>query len=231
MGLFFERFTGKSFNEAEVDGKDLSQGEQTPDYGEQDQQPASDTNEENNNDQPADDNSQEQPQDDNQQQDGGDEEQSPDYGAEDDFNYDDSGDGGQSDDGGNDQGGQPAPDASAEEPVDDIKKQEEDIYASLSAEQLDIKHEELKNQFLNMFDNVNTLIEKVGNIVITEENAGAIEYVSTTLTDLHDMVTDYLYSVYKTKSYTENSINYNRFLAVLHGINKILEEVAKKEDK
>lgn len=230
MGLFFERFTGKSFNEAEVDGKDLSQGEQSPDYGEQDQQPASDTNADNN-EQPAEDNSQEQPQDDNQQnQDGGDDQQSPDYGAEDDFNYDDSGDD-QSDDGGNDQGGQPAPDASAEEPVDDIKKQEEDIYASLSAEQLDIKHEELKNQFLNMFDNVNTLIEKVGNIVITEENAGAIEYVSTTLTDLHDMVTDYLYSVYKTKSYTENSINYNRFLAVLHGINKILEEVAKKEDK
>ncbi len=230
MGLFYERFTGKPFNEAEVDGKDLSQGEQSPDYGEQDQQPASDTNTETN-EQPAEDNSQEQPQDDNQQQnqEGG-EEQTPDYGAEDDFNYDDSGDG-QSDDGGNDQGGQPAEDASAEEPVDDIKKQEEEVYASLSAEQLDIKHEELKNQFLNMFDNVNTLIEKVGNIVITEDNAGAIEYVSTTLSNLHDMVTDYLYSVYKTKSYTENSINYNRFLAVLHGINKILEEVAEKEDK
>jgi hypothetical protein len=44
------------------------------------------------------------------------------------------------------------------------------------------------------------------------------------------MLVDYMNNVYQGKSYIENSINYNRFLAVLNGINKILEEVEKKQD-
>ena len=65
-------------------------------------------------------------------------------------------------------------------------------------------------------------------ISVVEENLEIIKYVSNTLSNLRDMLTDYINSVYKTKSYIENLVNYNKFLAVLNGISDILEEMNKK---
>lgn len=117
-----------------------------------------------------------------------------------------------------------------EEPVDDIKRQEEELYSNLTAEELDIKHRELKNQYLAMFDIISSLITRIGDVSIPEDSIPALEYISQTLIKLKDMVTNYVNFVYKTKSYIENSINYNKFLAVLNGINKILEEINTKDD-
>lgn len=115
-----------------------------------------------------------------------------------------------------------------ESEVDDIKHKEEELYRDLTPEQLDIKHKELKTQYLNLYDKVVAIIDRIGDINIAEENIGILEYVSNTLANLKDMISDYMNSIYKTKSYFENSINYNRFLAVLGGINKILEEMNSK---
>lgn len=115
-------------------------------------------------------------------------------------------------------------------PVDGIKKKEEEILADLTPEELDIKHKELKTQFLTMFDMSTALIERINNISVNPEDISTIEYASNNLSRLRTMLVDYMESVYKTKSYTENYINYNRFLAILSGINKILEEINKNED-
>lgn len=115
-------------------------------------------------------------------------------------------------------------------PVDGIKKREEEIYADLTPEELDIKHKELKTQFLAMFDTTTELIERINNIPLDPEDIPVIEYVSNQLALMRTMLGDYMNSVYKTKSYTENHINYNRFLATLNGISKILEEINKNED-
>jgi hypothetical protein len=115
-------------------------------------------------------------------------------------------------------------------PVDGIKKKEEEIYANLTPEELDIKHRELKKQFLTMFDMTTQLVERINNISVNQEYISIIEYASNNLARLRTMLGDYMNSVYKTKSYTENHINYNRFLATLNGISKILEEINKNED-
>lgn len=112
-----------------------------------------------------------------------------------------------------------------EEEVDEIKKAEEDILSNLSNEQLDIKHKELKNRYLDMYDMTSDIIDRISSITVTEDKTFVIDYVSTTLSNLRDMIVDYINDVYKTKSYTENLMNYNRFLASLNGINKILEEI------
>ena len=131
---------------------------------------------------------------------------------------------------GGDAGGAPPP---ADEPseVDDLKQQEEEMFNQLTPEQLDIKHKELKQQFVNMYDSVTSIIDRLGDVNAEEENIKTIEYVSNQLSSLKDMLMDYMTDVYKTKSYIENSINYNRFLAVLNGINKILEEMNSKKDE
>lgn len=109
--------------------------------------------------------------------------------------------------------------------VDDLKAKEEELYNQLSPEQLNIKHRELKNQFLMMYDMIVPIIDRVGELSVSEERLPIIEYVSNSLAKLKNMISDYIDSVYKTKSFIENSINYNKFLAILNGINKILEEL------
>lgn len=223
MGYFLQKF-GITLNEAEADGQDQGTDDTNTDYSAaedtgndnadtNDQQTDNtedtentDTNEENNdttNDTNTDDNT--------------------DYTEEDDgMDGDDMGDG---DNGGGDNNGGNDED----QPVDDLKKQEEDIYSSanLTPEQLDIKHKELKKNYLDMYDVTSGLIDRISDIGVNTDNVKVVEYVSDQLTKLRTMVSDYVNNVYAGKSYIENAINYNRFLAVLHGINKMLEELSK----
>ena len=245
MGFLWERL--KAINEVEVNGQPQDNDEGT-DYtatedNEQNQPPTQNQGGEQN-DPPVN-----QPggaQDDAQQNDptpeGGDTPATPDVGGDDPTATGDEGEdtidyteeGGDDDAGGDDTptddntGGD---ESSADDtPVDELKKQEEEMYANLSPEQLDIKHKELKNQYLAVFDTINSIIDRIGDASTSEDNIHVIEYVSNKLAELQKMLTDYMNSVYKTKSYIENLVNYNRFLAVLNGINKILEEMNKKED-
>lgn len=128
------------------------------------------------------------------------------------------------------EGGEEAP-PPEEAPVDELKAQEEEMYSNLTPEQLDVKHKELKTRFLDMYDMTTELVDRIGDAIITEENIGVIEYVSRNLNSLRTMLSDYVSSIYSTKSYIENSINYNRFLAVLNGINKMLEQIPEKEEE
>lgn len=220
MGYFLNKFGVKPIMEAEVDGEDLGDANQQ-DY----------TSSEEPSNQVQEDNTQEENTD--QQQDTADEDTTnSDDNQEDgttDYTEDDSTD--DMDDTGTDDGASSnqSSGGQAEQPVDDIKKQEEELIG-LTPTQLDIKHTELKNQYLNMFDIVISIIERLDDISIDKDTIPVIEYISDTLANLKTRLSDYVENVYSIKSYIENSINYNRFLAVLNGIQKILEEINKNNN-
>lgn len=220
MGLLFDyakALKNKStILEAEVDGQPVENDDyQTADY----------TNAED------DDNNQ-------QQVNNNDNPPAPGQGEQEDYNYQDSNSAptdytDQPDDEYEDNDGQSDNSGKEEQPekeVDDLKAAEEEMYANLTPEQLDIKHKELKGQFLEMFDMVSELIDRIGDAGTSEENIKIIEYISNNLINLKDMISDYVNDVYQTKSYIENSIVYNRFLATLNGINRLLEEIQVKDN-
>lgn len=226
MGFFFTNYKPlvKPVREAEIDGQP-GEEEQTPDYTAEDQAAATSAEQ-----QPAEEappaegqNAQEPPADD-----GSTGEESPV-----DYTQMDADQEAQAQDvppegGAQDAGAQPATDPQKPSEVDEHKEQEEDLYENLTPEQLDIKHRELKDRFLELFDTTTSVIDRINDISVVEENLEIIKYVSNTLSNLRDMLTDYINSVYKTKSYIENLVNYNKFLAVLNGISDILEEMNKK---
>lgn len=129
----------------------------------------------------------------------------------------------------NDEGGEAPPDEPQTLPVDDNKAQEEELLSDLTTEELDLKHKELKSKYMEMYTNVSSIIDRIGDASVSEKNIKPIEYSLKQLNSLKDMIVDYVNDIYHLKSYTENLINYNRFLAVLGGINKILE-VLNSED-
>lgn len=227
MGYFMEKLGIKltSIKEAEADGQDMNNSNDQPsDYNAEDtsaeqsvegteaeQQSAEDNNAQTNEEPPVED-SEEPPIDYND---------ADATGGEDGTGEDSEG------------SGEEPPQEEDTQPVNAIKQQEEEIYsdANMTPEQLDIKHKELKTQFLAMYDLTSSIIDRIGDASINEENIAAVEFISENLSRLRTMLTDYIDSVYAGKSYIENAVTFNRFLATLNGINKMLEQMEKKEDK
>lgn len=228
MGYFSQKFgIVKSIKEAEADGQDLTGNDPKPaDYAETEdtnqstEQPVENPNTQDNNPTENDDDQQQDSQPDNAELPTDD--PTPDYTEMGDSDLE-----GEPTD--NDGEGESSEDIQNEPPVNELKAQEEEILG-LSPEELNVKHSELKSLFLKLYDSTNTIIDRIGNISVNNKNSSVINFISRNLADLRTMVVDYLDEVYSTKSYTENSITYNRFVAVLHGINKMLEEIGKNND-
>lgn len=235
MGYFLQKF-GIVINEAEVDGQEQEASDTNTDYS-----ATEDTNNETENNNQDNENTEENSTDENNTENQDNNEDTPDENTEDDNTDYTEGDDGLGDDtDGGDDGNTDGNDTNdnnsdngGDQPVDDLKKQEEEIYSSanLTPEQLDIKHKDLKRNYLYMYDITTGIIDRIGDIGINTTNVKVVEYISDQLTKLRSMISDYVNNIYASKSYIENAVNYNRFLAVLNGINKMLEELGKSIDK
>lgn len=173
----------------------------------------------------------------------GGEDEGTDYTAEgDDAGGDDAGDEGDADyTQGGDAGGDEAPpeeggdagggdSGGSGEPVtaDDARGLENELFKDLTPDQVDLKHKELKKNFGDLYDSIANIVDRVNEIPNNDAFTAAIGFVSNQLSDLKQMVADYMNDVYSTKSYMENAMNYNKFLATLNGIKDILEEINKE---
>lgn len=112
-----------------------------------------------------------------------------------------------------------------EAPVDDIKRQEEEMYSDMSPEQLDIMHRELKSRFIDIYNICTNTIERLSAVHVSEDNVSTLEYISRTLSTTKDMIVDYIDNIYKSKSYIENNVNYNKYLVIINAVNKMLESI------
>lgn len=217
----------KVITEVEVDGQPVDNDENTPpdDYtadGGDDTQATADAG----SDQPD-------------GSEGGDEAPAEDYtqGGDDAGGDPDAGGEGGGDDGiGGDEGGDPdaggdAGDAGGDgsgEQADDARGLEQEIFADLTPAQLALKHQELKSNFLKVYDSTAAIIDRINEIPSDERFTPSISYVNKQLSTFRDTLTDYINDVYSTKSYMENQVNYYKFLNVLHSINQILDEINKE---
>lgn len=106
-----------------------------------------------------------------------------------------------------------------------IQDLEKDIYADLNEPQMDIRNKELKNNFINLYNMINDIIERINDISKDTASLRPLEFVTSKLNTLSDTVSDYLSYTFVTKSYTENDINYRIFLAAIEDINKVLSTI------
>ena len=107
-----------------------------------------------------------------------------------------------------------------------IQDLDKDLYADLTEPQMDIRNKELKRNFASLYDMIQDIIERINDISKDTASVKPLEFVSTKLNNLADNVSDYLVYTYSTKSYTENEINYNLFLAAVHQINDVIAKIA-----
>lgn len=206
-------FNSRLFREAEVDGEPQEENEGTPPRDFDDNTDQNGTNDSDANSQDSDENDTETSNQDNQ-----DNQDDQDNQDNSDQSTDNSGD--------QDQENSQTDTSDQEQskaPVDDIKKTEEELYGNMSNEELDQMHKELKSRFCDLYDIIGDTIERLSGISVNEEKIHTIEYASSKLSALKDMMVDYIHNIYKTKSYIENNINYNKFLVVVNAVVKLLD--------
>jgi hypothetical protein len=106
----------------------------------------------------------------------------------------------------------------AEEPEDEPNEDNTDIFASLTAEEQQMKIMELKNQFNSLYVSCDDLLEKLNAISVDEDSNDFINRMSTSLFDLRTYIADYLIYSFSQKSFVENDIMFNRFLAIINSM-------------
>ena len=89
--------------------------------------------------------------------------------------------------------------AEEDEPNDDNT----DIFASLSAEEQQMKIMELKNQYNELYSSCEDLIEKICNLDVEEDSVDFISRINTCLFNLKHYIADYLVYTFCSHDYMQ----------------------------
>lgn len=156
--------------------------------------------------------------------------------ANDDFSMDaDLGDDSGGEDAGGDSGGgdfSSGGGTGEEEQTDEeVKKQNADMFSSLSPEEQKIKILELKKLYLELYTNCDDILQRVNDMPVDEDTIDIIGRISTSMYRIKVEMEDYLRLKFPNATYYENDVAYNRFLYFYSSVADIIEETAKKRQK
>lgn len=118
-----------------------------------------------------------------------------------------------------------------EETDEEVKKQNADMFSSLSPEEQKIKILELKRLYHELYTNCDDILKRVNDMPVDEDTITVISRISTAMYRIKVEMEDYLKLRFPLATYYENDVAYNRFLYFYNSVAEIVEEVAKKREK
>lgn len=139
---------------------------------------------------------------------------------------------GGSDDSGTDDSSSDNGDNTANSGTDEeVNKYNTNMFAMLTAEEQKIKLIEQKKLYQSMYDSIMELLNRVNDFDTDETNLVIISRISNTLFDLKRYIADYIIYDIPIKSYYDNEVMYNRFLAVINSISVVIDKYDRKLEK
>lgn len=165
--------------------------------------------------------------------------------TEDDFDAgDDGGDAGTDDAAGDDTGDNTEEDtadgsgnADSEESVDNndsdntLAGMEKNLFSDLTPQQLAIKNNELLQNYIELYETINTIFDSINKIPKTYNNTRPLTFITDQLVGLKDMVNYVITTTYVTRTYVENMAYYKQALVVLEQLNSMLKALVQKPAK
>ena len=112
----------------------------------------------------------------------------------------------------------------------ELQNMQNDAFSNLSPEQMKIKIANIKQSFIDLYNDVVDVLERLGTVNKSSDNLESINFSTMTLNELKTMLNDHLVSSFDTKSLVENQIVLQRFLAIYAMVVKILEKVSSKKN-
>ena len=120
--------------------------------------------------------------------------------------------------------GEEMPQAGGTEPPTE-EENKDDIFSDLKPEQMDIKTIELKNQFKNINSVVTASIDKINKISRNTYDDTLVEFIIRKLLQLRDYSRDYVIKTFKTKSYLENQVEFQRMMITFNHISNLFNNI------
>ena len=119
-------------------------------------------------------------------------------------------------------------DPEAVDPDAKIKEIEKNMN-TLTPEQEKLQNNNLKKQYLELYNNCQDLVTRLNDIAKNSDNEEEITCAINSIQDLKKLIFDYLVNVYDTKTFTQNSIIYTEYLVTLSSVNKLIKELNVKK--
>lgn len=141
------------------------------------------------------------------------------------------------DEGGDDAGGDDtiddtsSPDTSSPASDDEVKPANTNIFDTLTAEEQNIKIKELKKSYQNLYATIDDILNRINNMDIDEDTLDVMSRVTVTLYNLKDEIANYFINIFNLKSYLENDIKFNEFLAILKAVTVVVDELSSNKQK
>ena len=113
----------------------------------------------------------------------------------------------------------------------DINKIENELFSSLTPEQIAIKNYELKNQFIELYSIIGSTLVRINDISKSNENVNVLKFITEKLLELREMIDFNITTAYQTRTYIENNIIYQQCIATLNAIAEIIDNIPKLDSK
>lgn len=109
--------------------------------------------------------------------------------------------------------------------LENIKKIEEELFSSLSPEQIAIKNSELKGNFIELYTTIGTTLVRINDIPKSEDNIEILKFITDKLIELQEMINFNITVAYSTRTYIENNIIYQQCISTLNAIANIIDNI------
>lgn len=120
---------------------------------------------------------------------------------------------------------------SSDENKYDINKIENELFSSLTPEQIAIKNHELKNQFIELYSIIGSTLVRINDISKTNDNINVLKFITEKLLELREMIDFNITTAYQTRTYIENNIIYQQCIATLNAIAEIIDNIPKLDGR
>lgn len=113
----------------------------------------------------------------------------------------------------------------------DIQNLQKSVFSNLTDEQIRLRTNNIKQSFIDLYNDVLDLSERLILVNKSADNIDAINYVNRSLSDLKEMLKDAVTDSFNSKSLVENQMILQRFLAVYSMLIHIIEKLPDTNDK
>lgn len=116
------------------------------------------------------------------------------------------------------------------DPHKKLKELEAEIFDQLSEEEKEVKRKELKKMYILLIEKAESIFSLTQEISKTDDTVKVVDYVSNTLMDLKTYLSDYVSTIYDSRTYLQNNVNFQKFLAIFDSIHAIFKEIKKADE-
>ena len=114
-----------------------------------------------------------------------------------------------------------------------LKAIEDELFADLTQDQILIKNNELKKQFIDLYEVIGSCLIRIKNTDKTEDTAKILKFINEKLLEVRDLIDYNITTAFDTRTYIENSAILQEFIKTLNDISSMIDALNKKpkEDK